>query len=211
MRLLTGVRPPRRRRFILDTPGFRGYPYPTFFRRPQGGSREQADVSAIQHSPEADARLSEANEDASGAAGAEAAPGEGAQASQRHHRQEVGPLGSASFPKRERLRKRAEFVDVKERGRKVHSDHFLLLWLRQTGGTARFRVGLTVSGRVGNSVVRNRLKRWIREYVRHHKDTLPAGDLAIVAKASASDQAHDVVDGDLERLFARARARTTES
>ena len=211
MRPVTGARSPRRRRFILDTLTVRGYPYPTFFRRPQGGAREQADVSAIQHSPEAHAWLSEANEDASRAAGAEAASGQGAQASRGHRCQEVGPLGSASFPKRERLRKRAEFVDVKERGRKVHSDHFLLLWLRKTGGTARFRVGLTVSGRVGNSVVRNRLKRWIREYVRHHKDTLPAGDLTIVAKASASDQAHDVVDGDLERLFARARARTTES
>lgn len=208
---MTDARRPRRRRFILDTLTVRGYPYPTFFRRPQGGAREQADVSAIQHSPKANAWLSEANEDASGSAGAEAAAGQGPEAPLGHRGQEVGPLGSASFPKRERLRKRAEFVDVKERGRKVHSDHFLLLWLRKTAGTSPFRVGLTVSGRVGNSVVRNRLKRWIREYVRHHKDTLPAGDLAIVAKASASDQAHDVVDGDLERLFGRAKARSADS
>src|SRR5262249_9196023 len=108
MRPVTGESPPRRRRFNLDTLTVRGYPYPTFFRRPQGGSREQADVSAIQHSPEADAWLSEANEDASRAAGAEAASGQGAQASHGHRGQEVGLLGSDSFPKRERLRKRAE-------------------------------------------------------------------------------------------------------
>jgi ribonuclease P protein component len=54
-------------------------------------------------------------------------------------------------------------------------------------------------------VVRNRLKRWIREYVRQRKDELPSGDLTIVAKTTASDQAHVVVDGDLGRLFERAR------
>ena len=68
-------------------------------------------------------------------------------------------------------------------------------------------MGVTVSSRVGNSVVRNRIKRWIREYVRHHKEGLPAGDLAIVAKTSASDQAHDVVDRDLGRLLERAKSR----
>jgi ribonuclease P protein component len=69
-------------------------------------------------------------------------------------------------------------------------------------------VGITVSGRVGNAVVRNRLKRWIREYVRHNRGELPAGDVAIVAKTSASGCAHDVVDHDLHRLFMRARERS---
>jgi ribonuclease P protein component len=69
------------------------------------------------------------------------------------------------------------------------------------------RVGITVSSRVGNAVVRNRLKRWIREYVRRHAVELPAGDVAIVAKGSASACGHDVVDQDLHRLFDRARDR----
>jgi ribonuclease P protein component len=68
-------------------------------------------------------------------------------------------------------------------------------------------VGITVSSRVGNAVVRNRLKRWIREYVRRHILELPAGDVVIVAKASAATSAHPVLDRDLARLISRAARR----
>jgi ribonuclease P protein component len=72
---------------------------------------------------------------------------------------------------------------------------------------ARARVGITVSSRVGNAVVRNRLKRWIREYIRRHKDDLPDGRMAIIAKSAASGSAHDMLDRDLGRLLARAGQR----
>jgi ribonuclease P protein component len=114
---------------------------------------------------------------------------------------------ASGFPKTVRLRKRSEYVDVQQRGRKVHSDHFLLLWLRRPD-RAGTRVGITVSSKVGNAVVRNRLKRWIREYVRQHASELPGGDVAVVAKTGASACDHDVVDQDLHRLLVRARERS---
>ncbi len=116
-------------------------------------------------------------------------------------------MPESTFPKRLRLRKRSEYVDVQQRGRKVQADHFLLLWLRCPDRTGT-RVGITVSGRVGNAVVRNRLKRWIREYVRRNRVELPPGNVAIVAKTSASACGHVVVDHDLQRLFTRARDRS---
>jgi ribonuclease P protein component len=70
----------------------------------------------------------------------------------------------------------------------------------------RTRVGITVSSRVGNAVVRNRTKRWIREYVRRHLSALPPGDVVIIAKPSAATAAHPVLDRDLARLIARANA-----
>lgn len=112
-----------------------------------------------------------------------------------------------SFPKRERLRKRAEYLEVQRGGRKVQTDHFLLLSQAQRDAgpsAAKARVGITVSSRVGNAVVRNRCKRWIREFVRHHKTTLPPGDLVIIAKASAASLGHDMLDRDLKRLLGRA-------
>jgi ribonuclease P protein component len=63
---------------------------------------------------------------------------------------------------------------------------------------------MTVSSRVGNAVMRNRLKRWIREYARRHKGDLPAGDAVFVAKPSAAGVDHAAVDRDLALLLARA-------
>lgn len=81
----------------------------------------------------------------------------------------------------------------------------MLLWTAQPRQDATpTRVGITVSSRVGNAVVRNRLKRWIREFLRRHKQALPGGDVVIVAKASAATCAHPVLDRDLERLMTRA-------
>jgi ribonuclease P protein component len=66
-------------------------------------------------------------------------------------------------------------------------------------------VGVTVSSKVGGAVVRNRLKRWVREYVRRRREELPAGESVLVARASAARASHDAIDLDLERLLARAR------
>lgn len=52
---------------------------------------------------------------------------------------------------------------------------------------AQARVGLTVSSKVGGSVLRNQVKRRLREAVRHELHLLPAIDLVLVARASSVD------------------------
>ena len=49
----------------------------------------------------------------------------------------------------------------------------------------RARVGITVSSKVGGAVIRNRVKRQLREAIRHEIATLPAVDLVLVARSSA--------------------------
>ena len=48
------------------------------------------------------------------------------------------------------------------------------------------RVGITVSSKVGVAVVRNRVKRKLREAVRHEIHGLPAIDLVLTARPSAA-------------------------
>jgi ribonuclease P protein component len=68
-------------------------------------------------------------------------------------------------------------------------------------------LGITVSRKVGNSVCRNRIKRWVREYYRKlPEDALPAIDINVIAKRHAGSLSHDELDQELCSAFARLEA-----
>ena len=56
-------------------------------------------------------------------------------------------------------------------GRKIHSERFVLFWRENRIG--HHRLGITVSRKVGNSVVRNRAKRLLREIFRKSYRSIP--------------------------------------
>jgi ribonuclease P protein component len=92
--------------------------------------------------------------------------------------------GRNRFPPSARLRKRSDYIAVQGSGRKVHTQHFLVLVRRQEGSG---RVGITVSKKVGNAVTRNRVKRLVREFVRQTRWIPEHCDLVIIAKRSAAE------------------------
>jgi ribonuclease P protein component len=118
-----------------------------------------------------------------------------------------------AFPKEVRLRRRAEFLRVQEAGRKVAADCLLALVL--PNGREVTRLGLTVSTKVGNAVVRNRIRRVLRELFRTQRDALPKGlDMVLIARQSAADadsvrlgRAFERVTLGLGELSSRASAQ----
>jgi len=89
------------------------------------------------------------------------------------------------FPKLNRLRKSWEYQRVWKMGCKLHTPHFILLLAKNSD--AYSRLGLTVSRKVGNAVMRNRVKRQVREFFRFQKDKFsPTVDLSVVAKRGAA-------------------------
>jgi ribonuclease P protein component len=125
----------------------------------------------------------------------------------------AGPASQGEgFPKALRLLRRYEFLQVQEGGQKVPSD--CLLALVKRNGRAYTRVGLTVSSKVGNAVVRVRLRRLLRELFRKRRGQWPPGlDVVLVVRSSAKEvsftemgRAFDGVTRKLQRLFPSAPA-----
>ena len=72
----------------------------------------------------------------------------------------------------------------------------------------RTRLGVTVSKRVGGSVIRNRVKRRIREWFRHARERLPGGlDIVVIARRTARDLSGREVAAVLDQMIHGAWAR----
>jgi len=111
-------------------------------------------------------------------------------------------MSSGRITKEMRLRRRAEFVAVQQEGQKLHGRHVLAMALKRREPTLAGRLGITVTKKVGNAVVRNRIKRLVREWIRLH-GWIPAGwDIVVVAKDSAARQVHpDDFAPDLSKIL----------
>ena len=123
-------------------------------------------------------------------------------------------MAAFAFPKSARILKRAEYLAIKQRGRSF-ADGPLLASFRArdpepartmgiSSGTAR--IGLTVSSKVGGAVMRNRIKRRLREAVRLERAGLPPVDLVLVARASAAEATVE----DLRAWLRRAAVRISK-
>lgn len=95
-------------------------------------------------------------------------------------------MGSFSFLKKERLLNRKDFVNLNRLGKRYYTAHFDIIFRKN--GLGITRLGITVSKKIGNSVKRNGIKRYIREFFRCHKSHFPQGyDIVIAAKKGAAD------------------------
>ena len=104
-------------------------------------------------------------------------------------------------PRPQRLRATADFERVMRRGRRVRGS--LLHLVHRSNGIDESRIGYSVGRRVGNAVVRNRVKRRLRELVaaRH----LIAGrDVVVLAQPAAAHASFDELANDLNAQFRQA-------
>jgi ribonuclease P protein component len=88
--------------------------------------------------------------------------------------------------KDERIKKNSQFRFIYSRGKSYSNDKLVLYIFRNRKNINR--IGLSVSKKVGNSVVRNRIKRLIREAYRINKTMYKNGyDFIFIARAGVKN------------------------
>ena len=111
------------------------------------------------------------------------------------------------FPRRYRLGENKNYRFVYRRGKSIPSRNIVLIHLRGKD----LKIGFSVSGKVGNAVTRNRIRRWIREDVRKLRTRLKCGKYIFVARPSVTELSHAALTRELEHLLDRARVLKEEA
>lgn len=105
--------------------------------------------------------------------------------------------------KENRIRKNIEFRSVYRRGKSL-SNQLLVLYVYKNRREIS-RVGISVSKKVGKSVVRSRVKRLISESYRLNMGKVKTGyDLVFVARSASSLSTYKDVEGAVKNLLKRA-------
>lgn len=105
--------------------------------------------------------------------------------------------------KKYRIRKNTEFRTVYRRG-KSFSNLSLVLYIYRNGKDIN-RIGISVSKKVGNSVIRGRVKRLISESYRLNNEGLKAGyDLVFIARNPSNSKNYKEIESALKNLLKKA-------
>jgi len=93
-----------------------------------------------------------------------------------------------------------EYQNVYKNSKRTDGD--LFVFLKKKILEDYFAVGIVVSKKVGNAVIRNKVKRRVRAFLREHEELHPTGvKLVIVAKPEAGIAIWQKIKDDLIQLF----------
>ncbi len=97
------------------------------------------------------------------------------------------------------LKKNDDFKNVYKKG-KSYANRFLVMYVLENK-TDQNRLGISVSKKVGNSVVRHRVTRLVRESYRLHENIFNSGlDIVVVARNNASSASYADIESALLHL-----------
>jgi ribonuclease P protein component len=112
---------------------------------------------------------------------------------------------SLRYPPAGRLRQPTDFVALRREGKRVSSRYFHTQYRLTQSGEAR--LGMAVSRRVSKrAVVRNRIRRTVRESFRICRGRLPLCDVLLVARAEAATQSAADLRSDLDLIWSQLAA-----
>ncbi len=116
--------------------------------------------------------------------------------------------GRKTFPRAARLKRRKDFLAIYETGLRVSGPNLVLFGRTSRDGLGR--LGVTVTRKCGGAVIRNFMKRRIREIYRLHREEISIPlDLVVNVRRGAERVAFSRIEAEFLRL-ARELARKVE-
>ena len=107
--------------------------------------------------------------------------------------------------RRLRLRKRKDYLRLQRLGRRGSSTSCTVILRTVQPGNER--IGLTVSKKVGNAVVRNRIKRRLRHILRLRPENYRAHEINVIAHPQATDASFSALEKDVWSAFEHAKKK----
>lgn len=99
------------------------------------------------------------------------------------------------------LKKSRDFQTVYRNGKSL-ANRYLVLYVKKRDDSGENRVGISVSKKVGNSVVRHRIKRLIRESYRLNCGEIAGGyDLVVIAREKSNGKSYHEIERALLSLL----------
>jgi len=107
--------------------------------------------------------------------------------------------GPFRFTKKERITRSQDFRRVMKKGRRRTSKNFILFI--QKNEIPFHRLGIVVKKETGPATFRNRIKRYVREFFRLHKDRIKGSfDIILLARKECLFNRYEEVEEELRRL-----------
>ena len=129
----------------------------------------------------------------------------------------ITPEINFHFPRKLRLLRTADFHCVYKQRQSVASGPLIIYGATQATGLAYPRMGISVSRRVGNAVVRNQWKRRLREAFRHVRCQITENDIDVIVvvratgKPASGQKAEQDIHRDLVVLIRRVISKIRTS
>ncbi len=104
-----------------------------------------------------------------------------------------------------RLKNKREFAIVYKYGKSVANHQFVLYFLKQTK-SEHFRLGISTSKKIGNAVIRNRMRRIVKEIFKNNKENqFQTYDYIVIVRRPAVDRSYSELEKSIFHLFRKAK------
>ncbi|CDQ18392.1 ribonuclease P protein component [Halobacillus karajensis] len=104
-----------------------------------------------------------------------------------------------------RIKKNEDFQEVFKRGQSFANRQLVLYYMKKEDQT-HFRIGLSVSKKIGHAVMRNQIKRYLRQAFHElENDIHPQYDLVVIARKPTNQMGFHEVKKSLTHVLVRSK------